>query len=171
VQESQTLELESVEVIRCVARLKEEDFDLAYLAALTVAGLKPLSRWEKPVEREAVDQLVGAGLKCRQNSRTVKTGSSVVETVFAGLEGYLRLYECAFADKPVDKSSSTQVLEGYLFGYPPCCVRAFVRRPYEPNNFRPEDQEILFHWACPGCRITPLLLDRYREVHEFVLAL
>lgn len=165
------MELESAEVRRCICRLKEKDFDLAYLAGLTVAGIKPLSRWEKPVEREEMNLLEGAGLKCGRISRTVQTGSSVVETIFGGSEGYLRLYGSAFGDKPVDKSPQTQILEGYLFGYPPCCVRAFVRNPYESNGLGREDQEILFHWACPDCRITPLLLEQYRGVHEVVLAL
>ena len=37
--------------------LKRIDFELAYLALLTVEGLKPLSRWEKPLGEESLDAL------------------------------------------------------------------------------------------------------------------
>lgn len=32
-----------------------------------------------------------------------------------------------------------------------------------PNDLAPETQAILFHWACRGCRVTPLLVPRYRR--------
>ena len=66
----------------------------------------------------------------------------------------------------IDKSTETKRLEGFLFGFPPCCVESFTHFGYRPNGLAPEDQELLFHWACPHCRVTPLLLPSYRRVHQ-----
>jgi len=165
------LEFKCAEVRKCIAGLNKIDFELAYLAGLTIEGIKPLSRWEKPIERDEMDLLLGAGLICRQVNRTVQTGGNVCETIFGICGGYLKLYEHAFANRPVDKSSQTQILEGYFFGYPPCCVNAFVRSPYASNSIQPADQEILFHWTCSDCSITPLLLEQYREVRSCILGL
>ena len=55
--------------------------------------------------------------------------------------------------------------EGLAFGYPGCCVESFLSRGYARNGLRPRDQRMLFHWACPGCSVSPRLAQSYREVH------
>jgi hypothetical protein len=108
------------------------------------------------------------GLLTKQIMRTVKTGAEVIETIFSRAPGYIQLYEQHFANTPMDKSAETQRFEGFLFGYPPCCVEQYIRQPYAPNNLPPNEQKILFHWASSGCKITPLLLPAYKRTHDLL---
>ena len=151
-----------------VRALKQIDFDLAYLALLTHEGIKPLSRWEKPLDGHDLEMLQQLGLLTKQIRRSVQTGKEIIETIFSRLPGYIQLYGDRFADTPIDKSPETQRLEGFLFGYPACCVDAYIRRPYAPNGLPEQDQKILFHWACKDCKITPLLLPAYKKLHDMV---
>jgi len=151
---------------RYLRALKEIDFELAYLAALTREGLKPLSRWEKSLTDDNLELLQRTGLLTRQVRRTVKTGREIVETIFSKTPGYIELYERAFENTPIDKSAPTQRFEGFLFGYPPCCVNEFIRRPYAPNNLTQEQQKILFHWACRDCKFTASLLPAYKRIYD-----
>ena len=152
----------------CLRALKQIDFELAYLALLTHEGIKPLSRWEKPLDEAGLDLLRQMNLLTKQIRRTVKTGKEVVETIFSRTPGYTELYAQRFANTPIDKSAGTQRFEGFLFGYPACCVDAYIRRPYAPNGLPEQDQKILFHWTCKDCKITPLLLPAYRRIHSRV---
>jgi hypothetical protein len=162
------LNLDSPEIKNCLKQLKEIDFELAYLAVLTREGLKPLSRWEKPLDDHSIGLLQQMGLLTRQIRRTVKTGKEIVETIFSVSAGYIQLYEKRFGDAPVDKSAATVHFEGFLFGYPPCCVDEYIRHSYIKNVLTPEQQRILFHWACKDCKITPLLLPAYKSVYNFL---
>lgn len=158
------------ELQQCVKALKQIDFELAYLAVLTCEGLKPLSRWEKALDNHGLDLLQGLGLITKQIRRRVKTGKEIIETIFSRTPGYIQLYEKRFANTPIDKSGETQRLEGFLFGYPACCVDAYIRQPYAANDVPEQDQKILFHWACKDCKITSLLLPAYRRIHSQLTA-
>jgi len=162
------LDFDSAQVKKSIRALKEIDLELAYLALLTCEGLKPLSRWEKPLDDQGLNLLQQSGLLTKQITRTVKTGKKVIETLFSKTSAYILLYEHRFAETPIDKSADTQRLEGFLFGYPTCCVDQYIRRPYAPNNMATEEQKILFHWACKDCKITPLLLPAYKKVHNLL---
>ena len=144
--------------------LKAVDFELAYLALLTREGLKPMSRWEKPLGDYELLLLGRTGLVIRQVPRTVKTGKQVIETVFGISSPWIQVYEQRFAGQPIDKSPETVRLEGFLFGYPPCCVERYAHHPYAPNDLPDEDRKIIFHWPCKDCRITPLLMPAYGQV-------
>jgi hypothetical protein len=148
--------------------LKEIDFELAYLAVLTFKGLKPLSRWEKTLAEDDLELLRQLGLLTKQIDRTVRTGRQVTETIFSRASIYMQLYEQAFGNTPIDKSARTQLFEGFLFGYPSCCVSQYIRKPYAPNNLTRQQQKILFHWACPNCKITPLLLPAYQTIRDLL---
>lgn len=156
------------EIEQTVLALKEIDFELAYLALLTRDGLKPLSRWEKELDDGGLEALGQIGLLVKQVRRTTRMGKEVVETVFSRTPAYIQLYEQHFAGTPIDKSAQTQQFEGFLFGYPPCCVSQFISHPYAPNGLNTQQQEILFHWACKDCKITPLLTHSYASVHAFI---
>ncbi|MHC4426555.1 MAG: hypothetical protein ACYSYV_10710 [Planctomycetota bacterium] len=162
------LDSESSEIKRCIRALKEVDLELAYLALLSCEGLKPLSRWEKPLGDNGLGLLRQTGLLAKQIRRTVKTGRDVVETVFSRSPAYIQLYEQRFGNKPIDKSVQTQRFEGFLFGYPPCCVNQYTRRPYAPNKLTGPEQKILFHWACRDCKITPVLSRAYKSVYDLL---
>ena len=148
--------------------LRSIDFELAYLALLTREGVKPASRWEKPLDAPGLKALEQIGLRTRQVHRTVRTGKGFTETVFGQAPAYLKAYAQHFEDRPVDKSAETVRIEGFLFGYPPCCVAQYIRQPYAPNEFPTQKREILFHWTCKGCVITPLLIPLYERVHQLV---
>ncbi|MCU0914961.1 MAG: hypothetical protein MUC88_10405 [Planctomycetes bacterium] len=151
-----------------VRSLKALDPELAYLALLTRRGLKPVSRWEKPLAESGLVLLGRMGLIACPIPRTVKTGRQVVETVFGISSAWVRLYERRFAGQPVDKSSATVRVEGFLFGYPPCCVEQYVRHPYAAGDLPEEDRRVLFHWPCRDCQPTSLLLPVYRQVWAVV---
>ena len=163
------MDLDSAQIKSSFRRLKDVDEQLAYLALLTCEGIKPLSRWEKPLDEEGLNLLESIGLVTKQVRRIVKTGKEVVETIFSRLPGYIGAYEARFADTPIDKSPQARRFEGFLFGYPPCCVEQFIRNPYAKNDLNPEDQKILFHWACRECKITPVLLPVYKRLHSSLM--
>jgi hypothetical protein len=150
----------------CLAALKKIDFELAYLALLTREGIKPLSRWEKPLENKEVELLQATGLHKKSILRTVKTGREVNENIFSKSRIYIELYSERFENKPIEKSADTQRYEGFLFGYPPCCIEQYILRPYAANNLDEEDRKIFFHWACSDCKISPFLLHSYRKIFE-----
>ena len=158
----------SSEFHTCLRALKHIDFELAYLALLTHEGLKPLSRWEKPLDENGLALLQQTGLLTRQIRRTVRVGGEVIETIFSRTSAYIQLYEETFQDSPIDKSVQTQRFEGFLFGYPPCCVDQYIRKPYAPNDLTQRDQEVLFHWACKECKTTPVLLHAYRTMYDWL---
>jgi len=149
--------------------LIEIDFQLAYVALLTSRGIKPASRWEKPLSDESLHILTNdLSFTVRIVTRTVLTGKKIQETIFSSHAPYVEIYASRCMNKPVDKTPETMRFEGFLFGFPPCCVEQYIKKPYTPNNLEPADQRILFHWACPGCLITPLLLPFYRDAHDYV---
>jgi hypothetical protein len=152
----------------CLRALIQIDFELAYLSLLTNKGLKPLSRWEKPLDEHGLGLLHEMDLLAKQVQRTVQTGEKVIETIFSRTPAYVGLYEESFKETRINKSVRTQRLEGFLFGYPPCCVDQYVHKPYAPNNLTKQDQEILFHWACRDCIITPVLLKAYKNVYDWL---
>jgi hypothetical protein len=154
-----------------IRALKRIDFELAYLAALSFEGIKPLSRWEKPLDESGLEVLREMGLLVKAIRRTVEAGGEVTETIFSRTPGYVQLYEASYKGEPIEKSIHTQRLEGFLFGYPPCCVNQYVRKPYVQNNLPQQDQEILFHWACEDCKVTPVLLREYRTAHDWICTL
>ena len=145
-------------------QLHEIHSDLAYLAALTVHGLKPVSRWEDALPDDIDKRFDELGLAHRKISRKVATGQPIIETVFSKSPALLELYHSLFSKTQIDKSPHTQRAEGYLFGFPPCCIAQYIEQPYTPNHLPQEDQAVLFHWACPDCRVTPHLLPHYREI-------
>ncbi|MFC1636383.1 hypothetical protein ACFL5Z_16260 [Planctomycetota bacterium] len=148
--------------------LKQIDFELAYLVLLTCEGLKPLSRWEKPLDEKGLGLMRKMGLLTKQIRRTVQTDGDVIETIFSRTPAYIHLYEESFGNSAIDKSARTQRLEGFLFGYPSCCVERYIRKPYAANDLMEQDQEILFHWACTDCKVTSVLLHSYRSLHNWL---
>lgn len=164
----QELDLDEPKVKSAARFLKDIDFELAYLTLLTRFGIKPLSRWEKGLSPEALEKLGELGLVTKKIKRTVKIGKEITEYVFSMSGGYIELYADKFSGKPIDKSAETLRFEGFLFGYPPCCVEQYIRHRYVKNELEQEQQKILFHWACKDCKITEQLLPVYKKIHDFL---
>jgi hypothetical protein len=147
-------------------RLRIAEFDLLYLALLTKEQVKPLSRWEKKFGPGEIKALKSLGLKTRSIERRLESGRRMEELVFSKSNDPIKAYREAFEGRRLDNSFDTALLEGKLFGYPECCVKSFATHGYLPNGLASGDQEILFYWACPDCRVTPGLVPRYRSVYE-----
>jgi hypothetical protein len=141
------------------------DFDLAYLILLTENGMKPLSRWEGIVPGGIEEVMAHVGLQFAYVRRRLQNGGSSTEFIFSKSDAHLDLYLRHFDDSTIDKTVETLRIEGFLFGFPPCCVESFAHHGYTPNGLDRHDQQLLFHWACPGCRVTSLLLPQYRSLH------
>lgn len=145
-------------------RLAAEGFELALLAVLVVEGWKPLARWEHGLPAARHDDLAALGLRSRTIRRSTTAGTVVLETVLSRDPGPLDLYAEGFDETPLRISPAQARLEGWLLGFPPCCVMAYVEHGYAANGLEREAQGELFHWACPGCTITPRLLPHLRDV-------
>ncbi|MGC8989566.1 MAG: hypothetical protein ACP5MD_05545, partial [Verrucomicrobiia bacterium] len=141
-------------------------FEPAYLALLTCAGLKPMSRLENRSNPGHQRVLQAAGLKTRVIHRWTRSGKRVSEIIFARSDDVLSEYAARFDNKTLERTPDDMRFEGRKFGYPACCVESYITRGYAPNSLRCADQRILFHWACDGCKITPALLPEYRRVYR-----
>lgn len=144
----------------------DPDLQLSYLIHLTQAGLKPLSRWEGALDERTEAAIRAQGLSFSPVVRRARIGRRVREAVFARNPARVAFYRKRFEGTSIRHDPATVRIEGALFGYPSCCVESFIARPYAPNGLRRADQEILFHWACPRCAATPVLLRDYRRIHR-----
>lgn len=142
------------------------EFELEYLAQLTRAGLKPLSRWEGAFDVSTARALEARGLKTRVVQRLLAAGGTSQELLFSNHRAALDAYARRFDGRPLDHDRASVRAEGRWFGYPSCCVESYVARGYARNGLDPADQRLLFHWTCPHCVLTPLLLPHYRRIHE-----
>ncbi|MCK4338907.1 MAG: T9SS type A sorting domain-containing protein [Candidatus Cloacimonetes bacterium] len=142
------------------------DFQLAYLAMLTKQQIKPLSRWEKRISSQKIGILKKHGLKLETVQRKLLNGKYSYETIFSTKSRYLDIYLKNFYKQPITTKISDREKEGFLFGYPSCCVNNFIENGYTKNPFIGKEQEILFHWVCPDCRITPSLIPYYQKIHN-----
>ena len=145
--------------------LSRVPFELAYLALLTKYGVKRLSRWERRLSDEDVSLLRQLGLQVSTVERRTLFRKKVEEAVFSTLARYNELYKSRFHGRRITSRAPEVRFKGFIFGYPSCCVERFISHPYSKNDLDPGDQRILFHWACPGCKVTPLLLRDYRAIY------
>lgn len=146
-------------------------FDVAYLALLTKYNIKRLSRWEGKLSEAQVAVLRDLGLEVTEVRRRLLFGRRTDETVFSLGKRWTDLYMSRFDMTRIRETPEELRLKGFLFGYPACCVEFFIRKPYSRNGLARRDQEILFHWACPGCKVTPALVREYRSVHSECLSI
>jgi hypothetical protein len=146
--------------------IASNEFELFYLIELTKQKVKPLSRWEKPVSEHTREYIRKQGLYVDVIPRKTLLRYTIYETIFSTSSHYLDFYRRKFNHSLLRKDSQAKKLEGFLFGYPSCCVDQFIQKPYQKNGLAKEDQSILFHWACPDCRVTPELIPYYRLIHD-----
>jgi len=151
---------------RGLSVLKSHDFQLAFLALLILEGVKPAGRWEKTLAPGLRGELKSLGLAVGVVKRFAQSGLELEETLFARVPERLQVYAARFDRRVIDKSAATRRFEGDFFGYPSCCVEAFIQQPYAKNGLARKHQAILFHWACPGCRATTELFEDYKRLHR-----
>jgi hypothetical protein len=163
-------ELAGLAALAELAELAENE-ELLYLAMLTAEGVKPLSRWEGPVTPRQWQALARLGLEVAAVHRPTEWGHAVTHVVFSRDRARLEAHRAAFEGVPIRFDPQRMRREGLDFGYPPCCVAAFVEHGYQDNGLPPEDQDLLFYWACPGCAETRRLLPAYRRIYRRVRAL
>jgi hypothetical protein len=149
-------------------KVPEGEFELFYLVELTKRHIKPLSRWEKPMNGSLFRWLKHQGLIVDTVPRKTLSGKKINETIFSTSSNYVDFYRRKFLNSYLTKAPEVQRLEGFLFGYPSCCVSQFIQKPYIKNNLAAQDQRQLFHWSCPDCRATSELLNYYLPVHQEV---
>lgn len=147
----------------------KNEFEFYYLIELTKQGIKPLSRWEKPTDHTIQNYIRKHGLYVDIVPRKTFLRTTVYETIFSKSSRYMELYKKKFHNTPLKRDEASQKYEGFLFGYPSCCVNKFVKKPYAKNNISKEDQSLLFHWACKDCRFTPELIPYYKSIHDEVM--
>jgi hypothetical protein len=145
--------------------MAHNDFELYYLIELTKQKIKPLSRWEKPLADIVRKEIKKQGLHIDTIPRKTRFKRPVYETIFSTSSRYLDLYHRRFYNTSLKRGAGMQKLEGFLFGYPSCCVEQFIQKPYQKNSLNKQDQEILFHWACKDCQATAQLLPYYRTIY------
>jgi len=145
-----------------------EDFEFYYLVELTKQKIKPLSRWEMPLHENSIKWIQNQRLYVDRIPRKTLLNREIIETIFSNSSHYLDFYHQRFYNTLLQKDATSQQLEGFLFGYPSCCVQQFIEKPYAKNYLKKREQELLFHWACPECRITTNLLPYYRNVYQRV---
>jgi len=146
--------------------LKKLGFELSYLALLTKEDVKPLSRWEGGITHKKIKTLQNLGLRTKVIERKLLNGGTTSELILSKSTNYLNFYTNHFDKTPIRKDYETTVTEGFLFGYPGCCVKNFTENGYTKNDYNRSVQEILFHWVCPGCEITPSLLPYYEKIYN-----
>lgn len=145
---------------------REKLFEFYYLTELTLQKLKPLSRWEKPLDEKYQRWLKYKGLCIEIIPRKTILGKTVHETVFSTSSRYVDFYKGKFYNLHLKKTVLNQKLEGFLFGYPSCCVNQFIKHPYSHNHLTKDQQSTLFHWACPNCKVTPELIPYYKSIYK-----
>ena len=144
---------------------KRLGFDLGYLALLTKRGVKLLSRWEAGVTARKIRALRYLGLKTEVVERRLLNCGTTDELIFSNSSNYLDFHKNRYDKRPIKRDYETIITEGFLFGYPSCCAHNFAENGYTKNRYGDNGQEILFHWVCPECRITPSLLPYQTGVY------
>ncbi len=145
---------------------KKIDLQFIYLSLLTKEKIKPLSRWEIKITSKELSLLKHFGLKVELVPRKLMNGKTIHETIFSKSRRYLEYYENYFSHKPINHLKKDMKIEGFLFGYPSCCVSNFIENGYTSNNYQGKEQSLLFHWVCPDCCITPSLIDYYKSIYH-----
>jgi hypothetical protein len=135
-----------------------------YLGVLTAQHVKPLSRLEYSVEPKVFEVFKRLRLATAPITRYAQSGAVVTHLVLSSKWSLIRQYQIAFAGTVIRGEIPVVVREeAKHFGYPACCAEAYLREPYAPNGLTEEDKALLFHYACPGCKVTPRLIPLYES--------
>ena len=143
------------------------ELDAIYLGVLTAKRLKPLSRLEYPVMPRIMDVIRGMGLIIEPIKRFAQNGTVVNHWILGRDRSLIEQYQSDFEGKLLEENSDWKAkLEARYFGYPACCAEAYATSPYTPNDLTPKDQQLFFHYACPGCEESPKLIPFYQSAFD-----
>jgi hypothetical protein len=139
------------------------ELDAIYLGMLTARRVKPLSRLEYPVSSCVMDVIKRMGLVVKPVKRLAQNGALVTHWIMGKNHSLIEQYLSDFDGKLLEEGTVQTIrLEARYFGYPVCCAEAYIKSPYTTNDLTPEDRQLLFHYACPGCEETPKLIPPYQ---------
>ena len=79
---------------QALRKLKEQDFQLAFLALLTVKGIKPASRWEKAILPGITEQQINLAIKVLAQLRKKTDFPLPLACLFAGCKTEFALEKC-----------------------------------------------------------------------------
>ena len=137
-------------------KLKRANERVAFLALLAVKGIKPASRIdgyegpEKPTEK-LMNEL---GLETEFSNAGCRT-----DIVFGTHEGMKKLKEIKDL-----RGWEKFYQRGLAFGYPDCCARFYADMIEGKAEGEPDKMPPLEHFACPGCKASPELLKKYKDI-------
>lgn len=138
--------------------------DAIYLGVLTAMGVKPLSRLEYAVAPDVLSLLQDLRLRVVSVRRVAQDGSEVIHWILGRDSGLIDQYKSDFDGTPIREGIPAVIrAEARYFGFPTCCAEAYIRDPLALSTLTPEEQGLLFHRACPGCKETPKLIPLYRS--------
>ena len=72
------------------------DFEFYYLVELTKQKIKPLSRWEKPLNDTSIKWIQDQGLIVETVPRKTLLKKEIIETIFSTSSHYLDYYHLKF---------------------------------------------------------------------------
>ena len=88
-----------------------QDFEFYYLVELTKQKIKPLSRWEKPLNQNLIKWIQKQGLYVDTIPRKTILNREIIETIFSTSSHYLDFYHRRFYNTLLQKYVTSQQLE------------------------------------------------------------
>jgi len=118
---------------------------------------------EYPVKPDVIHLLEDLGLVIISVIRVAQNGTRITHLILGMEQDLLDQYEAEF-DGAVIQPALPWIArsEARYFGFPDCCAEAYIKAPHAPNHLTTEEQSLLFHRACLGCKETPRLIPFYR---------
>jgi len=137
--------------------------DALYLAVLTARGLKPLSRVEYEVADDIRQVWRKLDLHIASCTQFAANGMPVHHWLLASDSHIAKAYRGLFDGSSLDHHTpDLGRAEARYYGYPVCCIEAYIANPHMPSGLSPGEQALLFHRACVGCVASPRLVPAYR---------
>ncbi len=150
-------------------KLEEEAI---YLGVLTARKVKPLSRLEYDIKGDILNLLFGQlQVGVLSVTRIAQNGAKIAHwiigknflTELLKPQSPIEQYVSEFGNAPLTIETASVIRsEARYFGYPDCCAEAYIQDPHFITDYSAEEQSLLFHRPCPGCKATQTLLPRYR---------
>jgi hypothetical protein len=144
--------------------LDQLEIDAICLGILTANGIKPLSRLEYRVRPSIMAIVQRLEVILVPITRIAGNRRIVTHLIMGKDLSLIEQYRREFEGTPLSGEIAPVVRsEARYFGYPTCCAEAYIKVAYALNDLKPDEQSLLFHYACPGCQETPRLVPLYKS--------